>query len=156
MLNKKVNRDKKNKIKIKDNELDKGLSDLDSDLSHSSEKSNPKIKNLTPKSNNSIDENPIEKKQHLNIHELKNQIEKKSKNQKPPSKKQFQKIAYPSSPSSSPEKIEVQKDIISDHRCVLATLTLVEKEKYNVKTYKEDIEKGKKQKASKSDKKGKK
>ena len=68
MLNKKVNRDKKNKIKIKDNELDKGLSDLDSDLSHSSEKSNPKIKNLTPKSNNSIDENPIEKKQHLNIH----------------------------------------------------------------------------------------
>ena len=109
MLNKKINRDKKNKIKIKDNELDKGLSDLDSDLSHSSEKSNPKIKNLTPKSNNSIDENPIEKKQHLNIHELKNQIEKKSKNQKPPSKKQFQKIAYPSSPSSSPEKIEVQK-----------------------------------------------
>ena len=55
-----------------------------------------------------------------------------------------------------PEKIEVQKDIISDHRCVLATLTLVEKEKYNVKTYKEYIEKGKKQKASKSDKKGKK
>ena len=32
MLNKKVNRNIKNKNKIKDNELDKGLSDLDSDL----------------------------------------------------------------------------------------------------------------------------
>ena len=36
MLNKKVNRDIKNNKKIKDNELDKGLSDLDSDLFQSS------------------------------------------------------------------------------------------------------------------------
>ena len=112
MLNKKVNRNIKNKNKIKDNELDKGLSDLDSDLSQSSEESKTKIKNpknKTLKSNKSIDEDS-EQNLHLNIHELKNQIEKKSKNQNQNIKQKQQlklpqKITYlSSSNSSSPEK----------------------------------------------------
>ena len=113
MLNKKVNRDINNNKKIKDNELDKGLSDLDSDLSQSSEESKTKIKNQknkTLKVNNSIDEEEEDSEQnlHLNIHELKNKLEKPSKKTNQKQKQELKlptKIIYESSSnSSSPEK----------------------------------------------------
>ena len=47
------------------------------------------------------------------------------------------------------DQTEVQKDVISDHRCVLAKLTLLEEKKYDIKTYKKDIKNIEKKKADK-------
>ena len=124
MLNKKVNRnfDKNNKEKISKSNLDKGLSDLDSNSSDNSEKEiiipkkkkekfeNKSIKKQKPKKNNvnsSEEEETEEKKERLNIH----QMNKILKEKKETPKKEEMKIEKSSSSSPIKESLKKEKEL---------------------------------------------